>query len=77
MDGEHAEVVVVGGGLAGRVATAATSWPSSTTPRIATSPDHSGTPWNGAFVVTRPRTHSTLTGYDAEDNVLGRLPISD
>ena len=31
------------------------------------------TPWNGAFVVVSPGTHSTLTGYDVEDKVLGTL----
>ena len=29
------------------------------------------TPWNGAYVVAAPGTHSTLTGYDAQGNVLG------
>lgn len=35
------------------------------------------TPWNGAFVVASPGTHSALTGYDVEDNVLGTLSIGD
>jgi hypothetical protein len=35
------------------------------------------TPWNGAFVVASPGTHSLLTGYDVEDNVLGMLATGD
>lgn len=35
------------------------------------------TPWNGAFVVASPGTHSTLTAYDVDDNVLGTLSSGD
>ena len=35
------------------------------------------TPWNGAFVVASPGTHSALAGYDVEDNVPGTLSIGD
>jgi hypothetical protein len=35
------------------------------------------TPWNGAFVVVSPGTHSTLTGFDLQGNVLGTLSTGD
>ena len=44
---------------------------------MATTRDVRITPWNGAYVVVAAALNSTLTGYDADGNVLGTFSTTN